>query len=232
MTNNKKPLSNLANKIWEAFNLEEAGVFIDYGDKLAAALRVLAPNMISDHDGELIFDIANELDGQSATKSKMEPNQMNEQEPLEEASDLDWNTVRLVSVSTRPNGNRHTIESIASCLVDTHNQLAYVKDVLFRCTNELLERVDAAEDALRKLKEAGSDEENPIYELEDGFYWVSSPHEPMKSLARLYTNPDTGERGLGFGIWDGAGFVPLSDLHEKTELVMIPDNHGVKYQND
>ena len=31
-----------AQAIWEAFNEDEAGVFVDYGDKLAAALRAVA----------------------------------------------------------------------------------------------------------------------------------------------------------------------------------------------
>jgi hypothetical protein len=35
-------LSPAALAIWEAFNEDEAGVFVDYGDKLAAALRALA----------------------------------------------------------------------------------------------------------------------------------------------------------------------------------------------
>ena len=209
-----------------------AGVFVDYGDKLAAALRVLAPNMISDYDGELIFDLAEQFDNQPTTTNTSNPKPMDKQKPLEEASDLDWSSVKLASACTPLNGNRPVIESIASCLVDTHNQLAYVKNVLFRCTNELLERVNAVEDALRKLEETEHDTESPFHELEDGFYWVSSPHESSKSLARLYTNPDTGERGLGFGIWDGAGFVPLSDLHRETEFVMIAKTDGVEFKND
>jgi hypothetical protein len=36
------PISPAALAIWEAFNEEEAGVFVDYGDKLAAALRAAA----------------------------------------------------------------------------------------------------------------------------------------------------------------------------------------------
>ncbi len=35
-------LSPAAQAIWEAFNEDEAGVFVDYGDKLAAALRAAA----------------------------------------------------------------------------------------------------------------------------------------------------------------------------------------------
>jgi hypothetical protein len=35
-------LSPAALAIWEAFNEDEAGVFVDYGDKLAAALRAAA----------------------------------------------------------------------------------------------------------------------------------------------------------------------------------------------
>jgi hypothetical protein len=32
-------LSPAAQAVWEAFNEDEAGVFVDYGDKLAVALR-------------------------------------------------------------------------------------------------------------------------------------------------------------------------------------------------
>ena len=35
-------LSPSAQAVWEAFNEEEAGVFVDYGQKLAAALDALA----------------------------------------------------------------------------------------------------------------------------------------------------------------------------------------------
>jgi hypothetical protein len=35
-------LSPAASAVWEAFNQDEAGVFVDYGDKLAAALRAAA----------------------------------------------------------------------------------------------------------------------------------------------------------------------------------------------
>lgn len=35
-------LSPAAQAVWEAFNQDEAGVFVDYGDKLAAALRAAA----------------------------------------------------------------------------------------------------------------------------------------------------------------------------------------------
>ena len=35
-------LSPAAQAVWDAFNEEEAGVFVDYGQKLAAALEALA----------------------------------------------------------------------------------------------------------------------------------------------------------------------------------------------
>lgn len=37
-------LSPTALAVWEAFNQDEAGVFVDYGDKLADALRAAADN--------------------------------------------------------------------------------------------------------------------------------------------------------------------------------------------
>jgi hypothetical protein len=39
-------LSPQAQAIWEAFNEDEAGVFVDYGDKLAAALRAAADHVV------------------------------------------------------------------------------------------------------------------------------------------------------------------------------------------
>jgi hypothetical protein len=41
-----KPLSPAAQAIWEAFNEDEAGVFVDYGDKLAAALRAAVDQVV------------------------------------------------------------------------------------------------------------------------------------------------------------------------------------------
>jgi len=35
-------LSPAAQAVWEAFNEDEAGVFVDYGEKLAAALRAIS----------------------------------------------------------------------------------------------------------------------------------------------------------------------------------------------
>lgn len=39
-------LSPAALAVWEAFNSEEPGVFVDYGDCLAAALRVAADQVV------------------------------------------------------------------------------------------------------------------------------------------------------------------------------------------
>jgi hypothetical protein len=40
------PLSPAAQAIWDAFNEDEAGVFVDYGDKLAAAFRAAADQVV------------------------------------------------------------------------------------------------------------------------------------------------------------------------------------------
>lgn len=42
---NPTPLSPAAQAVWEAFNQDEAGVFVDYGEKLAAALRAAADQL-------------------------------------------------------------------------------------------------------------------------------------------------------------------------------------------
>jgi len=39
-------LSPAALAVWEAFNLDEPGVFVDYGDCLAAALRAAADKVV------------------------------------------------------------------------------------------------------------------------------------------------------------------------------------------
>ena len=61
-------LSPQAQAIWEAFNEDEAGVFVDYGDKLAAALRAAADQVVpefwhEDDDiyGETVQDVRHKL---------------------------------------------------------------------------------------------------------------------------------------------------------------------------
>jgi hypothetical protein len=63
-------------------------------------------------------------------------------------------------------------------------------------------------------------------DLPNGFYWISSNENPdERSLVRLYTNPDTAQKGVGFGIWDGCAFVPLQDLTDGTILALaLPAN--------
>ena len=43
--NKKVQSSDAAEAAWEAFNEDEAGVFVDYGDKLAAAFRAVAHHL-------------------------------------------------------------------------------------------------------------------------------------------------------------------------------------------
>jgi hypothetical protein len=47
-----QPLSPAAQAIWDAYNaaFDEAGVFTDYGDALAAALRALADQVVPEPD--------------------------------------------------------------------------------------------------------------------------------------------------------------------------------------
>jgi len=51
-------LSSAAQAIWEAFNQDEPGVFVDYGDCLAAAARINGADAIRQD----ILDIAAELE--------------------------------------------------------------------------------------------------------------------------------------------------------------------------
>ena len=50
-----------ARAVWEAFNEDEAGVFVDYGDNLAAALRAAA--LYCKRDRLQLLAIAADLEG-------------------------------------------------------------------------------------------------------------------------------------------------------------------------
>ena len=73
----KQPLSPAANAAWEAFNdvLERVGVFEDYGDALAAALRAAAAVLRDayareepmDGPDDFLDGIAAELEGDTTT---------------------------------------------------------------------------------------------------------------------------------------------------------------------
>ena len=54
-------LSPAAQAVWDAFNEDEAGVFVDYGDKLAAALRAAANQMSAYHSKTFLYSIADYL---------------------------------------------------------------------------------------------------------------------------------------------------------------------------
>lgn len=61
-----------------------------------------------------------------------------------------------------------------------------------------------------------------INQLPDGFYLLSNPKELRKSLVRLYICPDfNGVRNIGFGVWDGAGFIPVTDLSQESILTPV-----------
>lgn len=53
-------LSPAAESAWEAFNEEEAGVFVDYGEKLGAAFRAAA--LYLPNDCQRLLTIAAELE--------------------------------------------------------------------------------------------------------------------------------------------------------------------------
>ena len=69
------PLSPAAQAVWDAFNEDEPGVFVDYGDCLAAALRAavaeLCENLYDPVEGKVpvvrvsdLLAIADELEAQ------------------------------------------------------------------------------------------------------------------------------------------------------------------------
>ena len=55
-------LSPSALAVWEAFNQDEAGVFVDYGEKLAAALHAAASQLLAvQWSGQMPVDTAHQL---------------------------------------------------------------------------------------------------------------------------------------------------------------------------
>ena len=54
-------LSPAAEAVWEAFNEDEAGVFVDYGEKLAAALRAAADHMSSHYSKAYLSSLVDAL---------------------------------------------------------------------------------------------------------------------------------------------------------------------------
>jgi len=58
-------LSPAAQAVWEAFNEDEAGVFVDYGEKLAAALKAAADQVVPEHKPW------HRIDGEPAARHKV-----------------------------------------------------------------------------------------------------------------------------------------------------------------
>lgn len=73
--------------------------------------------------------------------------------------------------------------------------------------------------------EVSTNPNTPRYsDLPDGFYWIYTDKDGQKvdvCLAKLYTHPQLQQKGLGFGMWDGAGFMPLTDMSENIHLVPV-----------
>ncbi len=53
----------------------------------------------------------------------------------------------------------------------------------------------------------------------DGFYWLTRADE-RPCLVRVYKLPDMEEQVIGFGVWDGGTFMPLSDLKKDSTLTL------------
>jgi hypothetical protein len=79
--------------------------------------------------------------------------------------------------------------------------------------------IEAAQNAARREAEHVKEKEETIKKsvdarksLPDGFYWLeSSKASEDAGLVKLYTSLG-GVRGVGFGVWDGGVFMPLSEV--------------------
>lgn len=67
-----KKLSPEALAVWEAFNQDEAGVFVDYGDKLAAALRALVGANAYEVTGDGWYSLVIDVDDIYAIADELE----------------------------------------------------------------------------------------------------------------------------------------------------------------
>lgn len=69
----------------------------------------------------------------------------------------------------------------------------------------------------------------------DGFYWIYTEKDGQKSnvcLVRLYADNVSQQKGIGFGMWDGAGFMPLTDICKNMHLVPAEFNEKNKEYNE
>lgn len=60
-----------------------------------------------------------------------------------------------------------------------------------------------------------------ILDLKRGYYYLDNGEEV--SLAFYYKNPDAGSWGFGFNIFEGGGFIPLSDVSLKDTYITRAD---------
>ena len=67
-----KQLSPEAQAVWEAFNKDEAGVFVDYGEKLAAALRELVGSNAYEAYGDGWYSLVIDVDDIYAIADQLE----------------------------------------------------------------------------------------------------------------------------------------------------------------
>jgi hypothetical protein len=57
--------------------------------------------------------------------------------------------------------------------------------------------------------------------LKDGFYWLTGPSGEDGCLVKVYTAQYPPCKGIGFGAWDGGGFMPLRELKKKARLTPV-----------
>lgn len=76
--------------------------------------------------------------------------------------------------------------------------------------------------------EVSTNPNTPRYsDLPDGFYWIFTRKEDSQShvcLVKVYTDVHYQLKGVGFGMWDGAGFMPMSDIEDNMFLVPVQFN--------
>lgn len=63
--------------------------------------------------------------------------------------------------------------------------------------------------------------DNSFQNLPEGWYNLHTQNEDRVCLVKLYTNPDTQAKGLGFNTCDGGGFLPLWDLTDTSTLIPL-----------
>ena len=56
-------------------------------------------------------------------------------------------------------------------------------------------------------------------DIKEGFYYLTDSNGGEKCVVKVYTYRDV--KGVGWGIWDGSAFLPLSDIPGDSVFTLL-----------